>query len=214
MSDFATVLLSATGAATDSHDIRAMVRRCFYYDFLGYPVRIWDGEGVLTTTDGNEWLGSIDGNGTNHHRAAAVRDARDGASPRYEFSMPFIDQATYDAIKADQDLATGREMTCYNAIFVSGEGIAPQTPIRFNYRLQIMGVKFGQRAEATGGTTSLTYSASVLCRSLEYGRSRVPAGTYTDTAQRERARIEGYADDTFCSFVAANSNRTYVIGGN
>ncbi len=84
---FATELLDAIGDATDAWDIRASTRRCWFYDIDGYPLRIWDGMGVLRA-DGADWLGTIDGGGTNHHQAPPVRDMRDGASPEYRFTIP------------------------------------------------------------------------------------------------------------------------------
>ena len=205
-------LITLTGVATDSFDIRAAVRRCYLYDFTGQPVRLWDGQGVLQA-GGYEWLGTFDAMGTNRHSAPTVRDPRDGSAPRYEFSIPFLDRVTHDALKADQALATGRDLICYNVLCKVGEGLIPTTALRFNYRLAIRGVQFGERMEGGKGSERKVYSASVIAKSLEYGRSRVPAGTMTDTAQRERSRVLGVTADSGCSFVAANSRRTYVIAG-
>ncbi len=209
---FESELLDILGTASDSYDIKAMVRRCFFYDFDGYPTRLWDGVGVLNA-GGYEWLGTYDADGNNHHRAPAVADSRDGSSPRYEFGIPYLDKTTFDALKADQDLARGREMTCYHALFKVGEGLLPTTPLRFSYRMLIRGTQFSEAATMDGGEVSFTRSASVICRSLEYGRTRVPSGTITDTAQRERARLLGLASDSGCSFVAVNSRRTFLVGG-
>jgi hypothetical protein len=209
---FQTELLDLTGAATDSFDIRAAVRRCYLYDFTGQPVRLWDGQGVLVA-DGEEWLGTFDATGTNRHRAPNVRGARDGTAPRYEFSIPFMDQTTHDALKADQALAMGRDLICYNVLCKVGEGLIPTTALRFNYRLAIRGVQFGERMEGARGSERKVYSAAVIAKSLEYGRSRVPGGTMTDTAQRERARVLGVAADSGCAFVAQNARRTYIIPG-
>ena len=131
---FETVLLELLGTAADAYDIRAGVRRCYFYDFDGYPVRIWDGQGVLTA-GGYEWLGTMDADGNNHHTAPQIRDARDGASPRYEFGIPYLDRDTFDAMKADQALAQGRELTIYHALFQIGEGMLPETPLRFTAKL-------------------------------------------------------------------------------
>lgn len=205
---FESELLAALGTATDAFDIKAMVRRCFLYDFVGSPVRMWAGQGKLYA-GGFEWLGTIDADGTDHHQAPAIRDARDGASPRYQFSIPYLDKTTFDVMKADQDLARGRELTIYHALMLAGEGLRPSTALRFSAKLLIKGTEFSEQMSEG----NVTRSASVLCRSLEYGRSRTPAGTFTDTAQRERARLLGLASDSGCSFVASNSRRTYTVGG-
>lgn len=211
---FETELLALTGAATDSFDIKAAVRRCYLYDFTGAPVRLWDGHGVLQA-GGFEWLGTFDAMGTNRHQAPAVRDARDGTAPRYEFSLPFLDRTTYLALQADQALAMGRDLICYNVLCKVGEGLVPTTALRWNFRLAIRGVQFAERMDGD----RKVYTASVIAKSLEYGRSRVPGGTMTDTAQRERARIIAEQRniapfaDSGCVFVAQNSRRTYIIAG-
>lgn len=205
---FADELTALTGAATDAWDIRAAVRRCFLYDFTGSPVRLWDGHGVLQA-GGFEWLGTFDAMGTNRHQSPAVRDSRDGTAPRYEFSLPFIDRTTYLALQADQAMAMGRDLICYNVLCKVGEGLVPTTALRWNYRLAIRGVQFAERMDGD----RKVYTASVIAKSLEYGRSRVPGGTMTDTAQRERARVLGVAADSGCVFVAQNSRRTYIIAG-
>jgi hypothetical protein len=209
---FQAALLEATGTAADAFDIKAAVRRCFLYDFAGNPVRLWDGHGVLYA-GGYEWLGTYDASGANRHSAPRVMDAREGTAPRYEFGIPYLDRATFDAIKANQDLAAGRDLICYHVLCLNGEGLRPTTELRFNYRLAIRGVQFGQRTEGEPGQEVRVYSASVIAKSLEYGRSRVPAGTMTDTAQQERARVLGVPEDSGCSMVAYNSRRTFVIAG-
>ena len=209
---FEAELLDALGTAEDSFDIKAMVRRCFFYDFEGYPIRVWDGQGVLTA-GGYDWLGTIDANGTNHHTAPAVADARDGTSPRYEFTIPYLDKTTFDALKADQDLAKGRDLTVYHVLFKVGDGLVPTTALRFGYKLIMRGTKFSEAVQGDTANPTVIRSASVLARSLEYGRARLPNGIYNSTSQKERARVLGVTADSGCDFVAANSRRTYIAGG-
>lgn len=209
---FETELLSALGSGTDAHDIRAVTRRCFFYDFAGDPVRLWHGCGKLYA-GGYEWLGTIDANGTDHHQVPAMQDSRDGASPRYEFSLPYLDEMSFLELKADQAKAKGRNLLIYRVICLPGEGMRPLTALRFSRRLIMQGVQFSETLEGEAPNITRRYSASVLAASLEYGRTRVPNGTFTDTAQRERARLLGVASDSGCAFVAANSRRTYVVGG-
>lgn len=209
---YETELLAHIGTATDAWDIRAVDRRCYFFDFAGYPIRLWDGQGAMTDSGGNEWLGTIDASGVQQLRAPAVRDSRDGASPRYTFTLPFIDSDTFDALKSDRALAEGRELTCYRALFGAGEGLRPSLPLTFDYRLLMQGTQFAEGLGEDAGNIKKSYTATVLARSLEYGRSRAPYGTYTPTAQRERARLKGYSDDTFCDFVPGNALRTFVVG--
>jgi hypothetical protein len=209
---FSDELLALTGTATDAFDVKAMVRRCFLYDFVGSPVRVWDGHGVLNA-GGFEWLGTYDSAGQNHHTAPAVRDTRDGASPRYEFGIPYLDLTTFNALKASQALARGRDLICYHVLVKVGEGLVPTTALQYSYRLAIRGVQFSERVEGEPGAEHVIRGASVLARSLEYGRTRVPAGTMTDTAQRARALALGVTADSGCSFVAKNAHRTFIVSG-
>jgi hypothetical protein len=212
MATFEDELIAALGGADDAWDIQAAVRRCFLYDFIGYPTRLWHGMGVLQA-GGAEWLGTIDPNGRDHHAAPAVRDTRDGTSPRYTFSLPYVDAATFDALKADQALIRGRTLTVYHVIVKPGEGLRPGTALRFAYRMQMQGAEFAESVEGMPGAEVKVRRASVLCVSGESGRSHIPGGTYTDAAQQERARLAGVASDSFCAFVAANSRRTLHIEG-
>lgn len=206
---FESELLDALGDDTASHDVRLTVRRCWHYDFDGFPTRLWQGEGKLFA-GGQEWLGTRIGD-ADLHQVSAVKDGRDGTSPRYSFGIPYLDAETFAALKADQALARGREITCYLALIKAGEGLRPATPLRFSYRMLIVGTEFSERRQGEAPGLSLMRSASVIARSLEYGRSRIPNGTYTDTAQQERARLLGLASDSGCSFVARNARRTYEI---
>ena len=209
---FETELLAATGTAADAWDLRFIARRCFFYDFTGYPVRLWHGQGVLITTGDVEWLGTLDGDGVDHHQAPQVSDVRDGTSPQYEFGLPYLDAVTYDALKADQSLARGQSLTCYSAFIDAAEGLRPAAAIRFNYKLEIMGLNFERKMDVSDGTARRTYSASALMRHYR-GRSFFPGGTYTDVSQQQRAALLGVATDSGCSFVAGNSLRTYIAGG-
>ncbi|WP_372993888.1 hypothetical protein [Sulfitobacter sp.] len=209
---FEAELLNATGGADDTFDIRASTRRCFHYAFKDQDVRLWDGIGVLIA-DGHEWIGTVDVNGNNMHKAPTVKDTRDGTSPRYTFSIPYVDRETMEAMRADDDKVKGRSLTCYHVIVKHDEGMRPGTALRFSYRLTMQSANFSDAVEGGPDNLKRVYSPSILARSGEVGRSRTPSGTYTDTSQRERARLAGFASDSFCSFVAANSNRTYTIEG-
>lgn len=207
---FESDLIADLGDDTADHDIRVAVRRCYFFDFDGYPTRLWQGQGVLVA-GGYEWLGTLDADGNDFLRTDVIQDSRDGTSPRYTFGIPYVDAATFDALKADQALVAGREMTRYAARIAPGEGLRPATSLRFTGRFLMVGAEFSQRRGGEAPSITRVRSASVVARSLEYGRSRMPNGTYTDTAQQERARLLGLASDSGCSFVARNARRTYEI---
>lgn len=224
---FETELLAGLGTQEDAFDIRVVVRRCYFYDFLNAPVRLWDGVGVLSTQDSvgdpltlqdgrviaaNEWIGTISASGENRHTVPAVTDSRDGSSPRYRFSIPLMDEETFSVLKADQGRVRGREMRCYQTLIRTGEGLVPSVPLRFAFRLIMRGVQMSESTrEAAPGQVVKHYTASVLCRSVEEGRTKFPGGTYTDTSQRERAALLGVPSDSGCVFVANNAVRTYVF---
>ncbi|OWU83804.1 hypothetical protein ATO6_15335 [Oceanicola sp. 22II-s10i] len=223
---FETELLARLGGASDVADIDIMLRRAYFYDFDGYPTRLWDGVGILNTATGvgddltlsdgtviasNEWIGTISADGTNLHQRPPLADPREGTSPRYEFGIPYLDAPTFAALQADQSKVRGRDLTVYRVIFSRGEGLRPATSIAFAARLEMMGTRFDRSLVVEGGTMVNRHSATVLCRSLEYGRSRFPGGTYNDTTQQERARLLGLSSDSGCAFVARNANRTYTF---
>lgn len=209
---FDALVDAAVGTAADTFDVRATIRRCYFYDFDGYPTRLWNGVGVLHA-GGYDWIGTVAPGGMDFHTVPVVTDPRDGTSPRYSFGIPYLDKATFDVLRADRDLVSGRALTCYRVIIVPGEGLRPATALKFAWAMTMQEATFAERYEGAGPNAVKVYSASVLARSSEVGRSRVPGGTYTDTAQRERARILGVTADSFCAFVASNARRTLTIEG-
>lgn len=209
---FETELLAQLGTAADAWDIRAVVRRCWLFDFDGAPLRLWDGQGVLHA-GGYDWLGTIDPAGNNRLTAPAVKDGRDGNSPQYRFEVPYLDAATFEGLKADQGLVRGRDLTCYHVVINVGEGLRPGTALRFAYRLTMQRAEFSDSLDGGPANAVRNLRLSILCRADEVGRSKAPRGTYSDTVQRERARVLGVASDSGCVFVAGNAGRTYKIGG-
>lgn len=207
MSDFATVLTDQIGDSDVTHDQFITVSRCFFYDFDGYPTRLWDGQGILRTGDGSDWIGTVDSGGNDYHSVPNVDDEREGTSQDYTFSIPHIDETTFEALQSDRSLVNGRNLTCYLAIHQSGEGLRPGSPLRFDYRLEMMGAQFGRSMDLSGGTMTRAYSASVLAKPIGHGRSLVPGGTYTDTSQKLRAQAMGLDGDSGCGYVSSNSTR-------
>lgn len=218
MSDFYTLLDEYIGVSSDVSDIRVTVRRCWFYDFDGYPVRIWQGQGKLHTSDGQEWLGSIDANGVDHHKTPAIADGRDGTSASYVFTLLINDYPgqtageMYEALKAEQWRVSGRSMVCYMVLFEENEGLRPATPITFFKDLTMVSPKFSEKIELIeGGLMVRRYSASVVGKDGNFGRSNVPGGSYADTIQKARAKEQGVALDRGCEFLAKLANRTYQL---
>ncbi len=217
MSEFYDLLEQYIGEEDDMTDIRAIVRRCWFYDFKGFPLRVWQGKGKLFTSDGNEWLGTIDAGDNDHHKTPAVSDGRDGSSGTYTMGLKIIDtpdlaaKELYESIKKDQWRVFGQKVTCYLAMFQTGEGLRPETPIVFFKEFTMMNSKFSEKIEMNGGVMVKRYETSVVCKDGNFGRSERPSGTYANAVQQERARQLGVDTDLGCEFVAALSNRTYQV---
>lgn len=218
MSEFYDVLDEYIGDADDQTEIRAVVRRCWFYDFNGYPVRIWQGKGKLFTSDGNEWLGSVDANNNDIHDVPRIQDGRDGSSASYTMTLKLVDVPgqtafqAYEALKADQWRVTGRKLTCYLAIFKVGEALRPSTPLSFFKEFIMLQPRFSEALEGDGdGHIIRRYVASVMVKDNNFGRTNTPRRTYADTMQKQRAIELGVGLDRGAEFLAGLANRTYQI---
>lgn len=220
MSEFDDLLEEYLGNEDVLSDIRVVVRRLWFYDFDGFPTRMWSGKGRLFTSDDTEWLGTINESNQDIHVTPRLQDGRDGSSASYQFKMTIPDLPDessgqlYEALKADQWRVSGRELTCYLAIFKDGEGLRPSTPIKFFKQLIMYSPTFSEGVTLDGaGRLVRSYTVTVVAKDSNSGRSRVPNRTYTDTCQREYARQMGVTsvDDLGCEYVADLSNRTFVV---
>lgn len=218
MSDFETALNEYYGDATSTDDIRVVCRPCFFFDFDGHPLHVWRGQGLLTTSDGNEWYGSIAGDGNDCLTTPAIQDGRDGTSATYDFSLEIPEipgedtRALYQSLKEDQWRVNGRSIWCYHALFLVDEGLRPVTPIRAFRELTMFSTKFSESVESPNGKAlKLRYKITVSTKDANFGRSKKPGGTYTDTMQKRRAAEQGYSNDRGCEFIAALANRTYTL---
>lgn len=218
MSEFYDAIDEILGEADDISDITATVRKCWFYDFRDDPVYLWDGQGAFTDNLGREWLGTIDANGVNHHRAPPLQDGRDGSSASYTFTFNIPDRAgedpltLYNALKEEQDKVAGRALICYLALFKEGEGLRPGTPLSFYKDLVMFSPKFSEEIQRGADNRVVkSYSASIVARDSNSGRSATPNRTYADTMQKRRANELGVAVDRGAEYLALLANRTYQI---
>lgn len=223
MSEFDDLLEEYLGTEDVLSDIRVVVRRLWFYDFIGFPTRMWSGKGRLFTPGSPaaiEWLGTINEANQDIHVTPRLQDGRDGSSANYQFKMTIPDipgessGELYEALKADQWRVNGQTLTCYLAIFKDGEGLRPTTPIKFFKQLVMRSPTFTEGfTTGAGGVLVRSYSVTVLAKDSNSGRSRVPNRSYTDTCQREYARQLGVTgqDDLGCEYVADLANRTFTI---
>ncbi len=218
MSAFYDQIDEILGAPDDLSVIVATVRKCWLYDFKDDPLRLWDGQGNFIDSDGNEWLGTVDGNGTNHHKSPALQDGRDGTSASYNFTfqIPTIPGQSslelYNALKAEQDKAFARKLTCYIVLFIPGEGLRPGTPVSFYKEMTMSSPKFDEQlGRVSSGAIVKTYAASITGKDGNSGRADVPGRSYADTMQKRRAAELGVSLDRGCEYLALLANRTYQI---
>lgn len=217
MSEFFDYIDEALGDEDALTDIRVIVRRCWFYEFTGYPIRLWQGKGKLFTSDGNQWLGSIDAKDRDYHETPAIQDGRDGSSATYNMKLNLVDFPgqtafqTYDALKSEQWRVSGQKVTCYLAAFKEGEALRPSIPIIFFKELTMMAPKFSEVIEGENKKMVRRYSVSVACKDANFGRSSVPGGTYADTVQKARALEHGVAVDKGAEYLGLLANRTYQL---
>lgn len=220
MSAFYDLIDEIVGAADSTTDIVATVRKCWLYDFAVEPVRLWDGQGNFTDSDGNEWLGTVSENGANLHRTPALQDGRDGTSASYTFSfnIPTIPGqeseilALYNGLKSEQGNVFGRTLTCYLALFVEGEGLRPGTPLSFYKELIMFSPKFDETIDrSASGAIVKTYTMSITAKDNNSGRAEAPDRTYADTMQKRRAAQLGVSVDRGAEYLALLANRTYQV---
>lgn len=218
MSAFYDLIDEYLGDDDALHDIRVVVRRLYFYDFVDDPLRLWQGKGMLHTEDGNEWIGTIDASDRDYHEVPRLQDARDGSSGSYNLSIVLPDlpgqdvREIYDELKAEQSKVSRRALTVYLAVFKEGEGLRPDTPIVFFKELTMMSPKFSELLEPNDqGVLIRKYKISILARDANFGRSNTPNGTYADPIQKQRAKELGVAVDKGSEFLAALANRTYRL---
>jgi len=216
MSDFYAVLDDYLGADDSLEDIRVTVRRCWFYDFIGYPLNLWQGQGKLYTADGREWLGTMTGDGGDLHKTPAIQDGRDGSSATYQTSLVLVDipgqtsLQAYEALKGEQWRVNGQKLTCYFVLFGVNEGLRPATPIAFFKELVMFSPKFSEKITSDdSGKIIKSYTITVTCKDGNFGRSNIPGLTYSDTVQKAYAKTLGVPLDRGCEYLAALANRTY-----
>lgn len=218
MSTFYEQIDEILGAADDLTDIVATVRKCWLYDFAGDPMRLWDGQGNFIDSEGREWMGTVDANGTNHHKSPSIQDGRDGTSASYNFalnipSIPGTDTLElYNDLKANQSKVFERPLTCYIVLFVEGEGLRPGTPVSFYKEMTMFSPKFDEQiGRAAAGTVVKFYTISITAKDNNHGRADIPGRSYADTMQKRRAQELGVSLDRGCEYLALLANRTYQV---
>ncbi len=217
MTEFYDLLDDYLGDADDVTDIRAVVRRLWFYDFDGFPIYLWQGKGRLFTEDGREWLGTLDAAGNDHHETSALQDGRDGSSATYTFGLTIPDMPgqpameLYEELKSEQWRVKRRRLTCYLAIFQEGEALRPTTPAIFFKELTMIEPKFSEKIDSDGSKLIRKYKVTLTAKDANFGRSNIPRGTYADTIQKQRAKELGVSLDKGSEFLAALANRTYTI---
>jgi hypothetical protein len=210
VSAFETALNAAVGNSADAGDIRAALAFLYEYAFITGPVRLWRGQGLLTTSDGRQWLGTVDGNGNDFHQVPPLGDGRDGSAQQLEFGFPYLDAATFRALKANPEAVSGCAITCLVAIVLDGEGLNPRIAPDYVAGYVMQSATFSHKPgfDPASGTTSVSYSIRINAKDRNAGVSQATGGTYTDTWQQKKAQLLGVDPDYGCGFVVQLANET------
>ncbi len=208
-------LVEMLGTATDTGDIRAVVRPFWKYEFASRTVRVWRGQGPAWDADGNKWLGTIDGSGTDHHKVPKIRDGRDGNSQRQDFGLMYIDAETYELLKSQTSEVEGQPLTLYWGLFSTEKTVRIDVPLKFHAQWTMKNVRQDEKAVLDPKTGKLTRQRNLIvaARGINVGRSQAPRLTATPQGQRLHADLLGVSGDKGMDFVPGLANRTYVVGG-
>lgn len=197
-------------------DVGVCLKNLWFYDFDGYPIRMWNGEGRLFA-GGQEWLGTqvlmSDGTLIDVHKTPSISDGRDLTSPLLSFTLGLIDAVAYEALRLEKWRIHERTLTHYECLMLPDEGLRPSTPLNLVALLELFGSgAFEEKQMFDGRTFVRSRQISVQAKDDNYGRSLVPGRTFTDEGQKAHAAFYGVAVDKGGERIAQNANRIYKIG--
>lgn len=187
-----------------------MTRRAFLFDFDGYALRLWEGNGRILA-GGEEFHGTMRGD-QQFLKIPRLADGRGGESPLYNFELGYLDQATYDAIKADETVVKGRTLTWYRLYFRKGEFGRPMTEPFVVTRLTMTGRSFKESRKRVGDGFVKLLSVGVRARDGNEGQNDAPFAFVNDTDQRAQSlALYGVENDGYARFVPSMTNKTVVV---
>ncbi len=188
-----------------------MTRRAWFFDFLGYPFRIWEGNGKCFAA-GQEWQGAIKGE-QNYFQAPRLSDGRSGESPLYEFRLGYITKEGYDLLKNDDTVVKDRLIYWYRFYFKAGEYLRPLTAPLLVTTVMMKSRSFKETKVFDPASESIVsnYSVGVRARDGNEGQSEAPYAFVTDTDQNARSAALGVSPDRYARFVPLQINRTIAV---
>lgn len=205
MSAFFDALETAMAAGSE-----VICRRLIEFDFDVGPLRMWEGNGKLITPDGLEWIGYYHGD-QSYLSVPVLSDGRDGSSPLLEFQLGYINQETFDALKATPTRVKGRDLTIWRCYMVNDEGLRPVTPRGYPVKLTMISTSFTNQLDQDDVGYVHRLSCSVTARPVDERRTFAPNGTVTDADQNRRAERAGVVPDRYARFVPLQQNKTNTI---
>lgn len=165
------------------------------FDFDGAPTYIWNGFGPRTIGGkayiGCGDLGTIEG----------LEEVRNAQSQRVTFTLSGVADSPVDllAIALDSaDIVQGRTVIVYEQLFNADWSTLGDPIALYQGIMQQPRVTREAATESQGARRIITLGSE----NYFYGRSRPPAGRYTDREQQFR-----YPGDLFCSFVPMLTNQ-------
>jgi hypothetical protein len=195
-------------AMTDRSEI--VCRRLLEFDFDMGPLRLWEGNGKLITSDGKEWIGFYHGD-QSFLSVPVLSDGRDGSSPLLSFELGFLDDATYSALKDVPTRVKGRALNIWRVYMETSEGLRPVTPPGYPVRLTMVSTSFTDHLDQDEVGYVRRKSCGVTARPVDENRTYAPNGSVTDADQNRRSARLGVVPDRYARFVPLQQNKTHTI---
>lgn len=167
-----TIALSLAGARVEAAWL-------VLFDFTSEPIRLWGGNGLLRTSDGNRWngIGSL-------AAVSGIEQAINGQAPQASFTLSGID-AQVMRLARDEFIAEvkGRKVTAYLQFFGADDPADPdnQRPLDAPYP-----VWCGRALTPEFAFQDTERAVTIKCESLFSLRSRPQFAMYTDADQQRR----------------------------
>lgn len=185
-------------------------RRLLEFDFDFGPLRLWEGNGKLITSDGKEWIGFYHGD-QSYLAVPVLSDGRDGSSPLLSFEFGYLDGTTYNALKDIPTRVKGRALTIWRCYMEIREGLRPVTPPGYPVRMTMVSTSFTDQLDQDEVGYVRRKSCGVTARPVDENRTYAPNASVTDADQNRRSAKLGIVPDKYARFVPLQQNKTNTI---
>lgn len=185
-------LLAQEYDSTRTSDRELVLGVTLKISFRSTTVRLWSGFGRLTTPNGDQWIGTHNGDDENpgsYVQIPAIPSVREGNAPILTFVLGYLSKDQYEAIRADQDEAKGALIEVGKVLLPRGELNASCNPGAIS-RIRAKSVSFKENASKNeDGSLTVSYVASLQAQNFNAGRATVDVGTHSEAGQKFRAKL-------------------------